>query len=72
MIKRNSRNIGKMVDIKDHGEYKNRYGRVIDFRGDFDWGDPWVTVLVYGLNGKPYGGFPFRGSYLTERKMKSK
>jgi len=71
MIKRNSRNLGKMVRIKDHGPFINRIGRVIGFRGDFNKGDPWVTVLVYNLNRKTaIGGHPFPGSYLTEIKRR--
>jgi len=49
MIKRNSRNIGKRVEIIGHKDFNGREGKVVGFRGDFDKGDPYVQVFVYSI-----------------------
>jgi len=47
MIKRNSRNIGKAVVVQNyHKDWDGRAGKVVDFRGDFDKGDPYVCVFI--------------------------
>ncbi len=75
MIKRNSRNIGKIVTIQVRGKgwgtiFNGRKGKVLGFRGDFNKGDPWVTVFVYDFfpNQRKGSGYPFPGHCLTEVK----
>lgn len=77
MIKRNSRNIGKIVTIHIKGKgwgtvFEGRIGKVLGFRGDFDKGDPWVTVFVYNLKDKGGSAYPFAGHMLTEVKRDNK
>lgn len=60
MLKRNSRNIGKLVRIKGNKEFDGRLGKVVGFRGDLEKGDPWVEVFVYTTESV----WPFPGSAL--------
>ena len=63
MIKRNSRNIGKVVKIVDyHPDWDGRTGKVVDFRGDFDIGIPYVCVFVDSLKAV----WPIPGSKLEK------
>ena len=64
MIKRNSRNIGKIVKIIGHKDFDGREGKVVGFRGDYEKGDPYVQVFVYSTNSV----WPFKGSSLEEIK----
>jgi len=60
MIKRNSRNIDKIIEIVGHGDFNGRMGKVVGFRGDFDKGDPFVEVYLYSTKSI----WPFPGSAL--------
>jgi hypothetical protein len=72
MIKRNSKNLGKLVTVRSKDiNWDGRWGKVVGFRGDFVKGDPWVSVFIMGLNGKWHGVFPFPGSRLEIRKENS-
>lgn len=66
MIKRNSRNIGKIVKIDRAGMFNERTGKVVGFRGDHDKGDPYVCVFVYDLQGRKGSVYPFAGHCLTQ------
>ena len=65
MIKRNTRNIGKLVKINAPASvYHNRVGKIVDFRGDYEAGIPYVCVFVYDI-GKTSGSiYPFAGHIL--------
>jgi hypothetical protein len=78
MIKRNKRNISKLVRIEIPESAKptawgtalnGRIGKVIGFRGDVIPGIPWVTVLIKNLNNDKFGGSaPIPGKYLISIK----
>jgi hypothetical protein len=61
MIKRDKRNIDKVVKVVNfHKDWDGRLGKVKDFRGDFDKGDPFVCVFMYDTSSV----WPFPGHNL--------
>jgi len=70
MIKRNSRNIGRVVRINlPRTVYHNRIGKVVEFRGDREKGDPWVEVFLYDRKDRKTGSvWPFSGGVLIRTK----
>ena len=61
MIKRDKRNIGKLVThIDPNHPYYNRIGKIICFRGNNTPRDPWVQVFFEGS----LGNIPIMGSRL--------
>jgi len=68
MIKRNTRNIGKMVVIENyHKDWNGRHGKVVGFRGDLTKGNPQVNVFVESLGAV----WTIPGSFLTPTKEKN-
>ena len=50
MVKRSLKNINKIVKVVNYQkDWDGRIGKVVDFRGDYDKGDPYVCVFVYSL-----------------------
>ena len=48
MIKRDQRNINKIVQIDcPYSPFDRRIGKIVSFRGDFTKGNPLVNVFVY-------------------------
>lgn len=72
MIKRDKRNIGKLIRINQPGTVMhNRIGKVMRFRGDHSRGNPFVQVFIYDLNSDKGSAYPFPGNRLgtlTETK----
>ena len=67
-IKRDKRNIGKMVWVNAPGTiYHGRKGKVVGFRGDYKKGDPFVEVFLYDMNGKSGSVWPFSGHSLETK-----
>ena len=66
MIKRDKRNIGKLVRVIPHGTRSDgRLGKVMGFRGDRSKGNPFVSVFIYNLTDRTKGAiFPFPGNKL--------
>jgi len=65
VIKRNSRNIGKVVEVVNlKPEWNGRRGKVVGFRGDHEKGVPYVNVFVYSIGSV----WPVSGKFLKEVK----
>ena len=64
MIRRDQRNIGKIVEIQGHKHFDGECGKVVGFREDFDRGIPYVEVFVYRTGSV----WPFPGSSLRIQK----
>jgi len=73
VIKRNSRNIGKIVKVvireenlpTQQGRLLNgRIGKIMGFRGDCGKGDPFVNVFIYDRNGRTGSVYPIAGHLL--------
>jgi len=53
MIKRNKRNLNKIVRINNpNSVLHGRKGKVLGFRGDYNKDIPYVLIFVPSLNGK--------------------
>ena len=69
MVKRDKRNIGKMVVVVPHGTAMDgRVGKVRRFRGDHSKGNPFVVVQIKNLNGSWGSAYTFPGSVLEKIK----
>jgi len=64
VIKRDKRNIGKLVQIIGHKDFNGRTGIIKGFRGDFALRDPNVSVYVISVQSI----YPFPGSHLEKIK----
>jgi len=65
MIKRSTRNVGKIVEVVGLKEdWDGRRGKVVGFRGDQEKGVPYVCVFFYSLGAV----WPMSGKFLKEVK----
>ena len=65
MIKRNKRNIGKIVKVNAaNSPFHDRVGKVMGFRGDHTKKDPYVEVFIYDKLRTTGSIYPFAGSIL--------
>lgn len=67
MIKRDKRNIGKLVKVNSpKSVFHGRIGKVIGFRGDHSKGNPYVFVFIYDLGKTTGSTWPFP-SHILEK-----
>jgi len=74
MIKRDKRNIGRIIKVNSpdsNSGFHGRFGKVVGFRGDYEEGDPYVEVFIYDLHKichlKMTGSiYPFAGHLLEK------
>lgn len=62
MVKRDKRNIGKLVKILPGTMMSGRQGKILGFRGNHHTGCPFVSVFVY--QGTTGSVFPIPGNKL--------
>lgn len=63
MIKRNKRNIGKIVEVTS-GILRHRKGKIMGFRGDYTDKIPFVNVFIYDIDGKNGTCYPLPANML--------